>query len=470
MRVEIVAVGTELLLGQIADTNGQWLGERLAAGGIDSHFHQAVGDNRARIVTALRTALARADAVVTCGGLGPTQDDITREAIAEVMNVPLVRDRALVERIAGFFAARGRAMPASNERQADVPQGAAVIEQTRGTAPGLICPLGPKVVYALPGVPHEMADMFERGVLPDLHRRQRDAGETQGVILSRVLRTWGTSESALAEALQPRLDALDRVAVARATGEGAPGVQPVTVTIAFLASGIEGIKVRLTARAPDDRSAADALDAEETEVRATLLGALGDIVFGTDEVNMEQAVAVLLESRGLTLGVAESLTGGLIASRLVDVPGASAWFRGGVVAYDAAVKFSVLGVPEGPVVTEAAALAMAEGARRVLGASVGLGITGVAGPDRQEDLEPGTVFVGLSFSHAVPAGGAVPADAPGARPAPSPGAAGGWTVARRLRLPGDRQRVRQYAAISSLDLLRRTLLTAARGIEGPTLG
>ena len=437
MRVEILAVGTELLLGQIADTNGRWLGEHLAAAGVDSYFHQAVGDNRARITTALRTALARGDAVIACGGLGPTQDDITREAIAEVMNVPLVRDAEISRRIEGFFHARGRAMPPSNLRQADVPQGATVIDQTRGTAPGLICPLGRKVVYAVPGVPHEMAEMFERAVLPDLRRRMSEAGEGTGVIVSRVLRTWGTSESALSEALQGRIDALD----APSRGDGRAG----TVTMAFLASGIEGIKVRLTARARDEDDARAVLEAEERKVREVLAATLGDVVFGLDDVSMELAVAALLVEQRLSLGVAESLTGGLIAARLVGVPGASTWLRGGVVAYDSAVKFSVLGVPEGPVVTEDAAVAMARGARRVLGAAIGLGVTGVAGPDPQEDIAPGTVFVALALPD-------------------------GATPSRSLRLPGDRERVRQYSAISALDLLRRTLRTPDHGFEAPTLG
>ncbi len=415
-----MAVGTELLLGQIADTNSAWLGEQLAAAGVGSHFHQAVGDNHARIVLTLRTALARGDGVIVCGGLGPTQDDITREAIAEVMNAPLVRDGAIVARIASFFESRNRTMSENNARQGDVPVGATIIEQTQGTAPGLICPLGNKVIYAVPGVPYEMAEMFERGILPDLRRRMAEAGE-EAIIVSRVLRTWGTSESALAEALQERIDALDAASL-----EG-------SVTIAFLASGIEGLKVRLTGRARTEAAVLALLDAEEHAVRSVLTEKLGDIVFGVDDESMEQGVATVLLARGLSLGVAESLTGGLIASRLVDVPGASRWFRGGVVAYDSAVKHRVLGVPEGPVVTEAAAGAMAEGACAVLGADVGLGITGVAGPDDQEGVTPGTVFVGL----------ALPSHQP---------------VTRRLRLPGDRVRVRQYAAISALDLLRRALL------------
>jgi len=416
VRIEIVAVGTELLLGQIADTNSAWLGDRLAANGVASHFHQAVGDNHGRITLALRTALARSDGVIVCGGLGPTHDDITREAIAAVMNVELVRDPEIVGLIEAFFAARGRAMSANNARQADVPQGATVIPQAGGTAPGLVCPLGNKVIYAVPGVPYEMAEMFDRAILPDLRARMAEAGE-EGVIASRVLRTWGASESGLAEALQDRIDVLD------ASGD---------VTLAFLASGIEGIKVRVTARArtPDDVTAL--LDKEEAEVRRAVNERLGDIVFGIDDETMEVAVAERLVARGLTFGVAESLTGGLIASRLVNVPGASAWFRGGVVAYDSQVKFDVLGVPAGPVVTEPAAAAMAEGAARVTGADVGLGITGVAGPDEQEGVAPGTVFVGLALP-------------------------GEPTQSRRLRLPGDRERVRQYGAISALDLLRRAL-------------
>jgi nicotinamide-nucleotide amidase len=408
VRVEIVAVGTELLLGQIPDTNSQWLGERLAANGISSHFHQHVGDNHERIVLAFRTALARSDAMIVCGGLGPTQDDITRAALAEVMNVPLDRDEAIVETIRAMFGSRGRAMPDNNLLQADVPRGATIIPQTRGTAPGLICKVGLKVVY-------EMSDMFDRAILPDLLERQREAGETS-VIRSRVLRTWGASESALAESVADRFDELEKGG---------------RVTIAFLASGIEGIKVRLTARGDDNEEALSMLGDEEEKVRALIEEKLGDIIFGTDDQTMEDVVAAQLSSRGLTLAVAESLTGGLIASRLVNVPGASAWFRGGVVSYASQVKFDVLGVPEGPVVSGEAAEAMAVGVRDLLKSDIGLSVTGVAGPDEQDGQAPGTVFVGLSL---------------------------GENVANTaLRLPGDRPRIRAYSAISALDVLRRAL-------------
>jgi len=443
MRIEIVAVGTELLLGQIADTNGAWLGEHLAAGGVASHFHQVVGDNLERIVLALRTALARSDGVIVCGGLGPTHDDITREAIAEVMNVGLVRDEAVAAAISAMFASRGRTMPPSNLRQADRPEGTSIIPQTKGTAPGLVCPLGQKVIYAVPGVPYEMADMFERGILPDLQRRMAERGELAGVIASRVIRTWGMSESALADALGERIAQLDTGSGAGMGPDTATGASPTVgedgssstggegrATIAFLASGIEGIKVRLTVRAATKEACARLLDAEEAEVRRVLRDVAGDVVFGIDEEAIEDAVARSLVGTGWTLGVAESLTGGLISSRLVNVPGASAWFRGSVVSYATEVKTALLDVPPGPVVSEAAARAMAEGAQRTLGATIGLSVTGVAGPDRQDDQPPGTLFIGLALP-------------------------GMPTEVVATTVPGDRHRVRQYATISALDLLRR---------------
>ena len=419
MRVEIVAVGTELLLGQIPDTNSQWLGEQLAAHGIASQFHQHVGDNHERILLAFRTALARSDAVIVCGGLGPTQDDITRAALAEVMNVPLERDEEIVEKIRSMFGARGRTMPENNLLQADVPRGATIIPQTRGTAPGLICAVGQKVVYAVPGVPYEMTDMFERAILPDLVARQIATGTTS-VITSRVLRTWGASESALAEAVAPRFDEL---------------VNDDRVTIAFLASGIEGIKVRLTARGDDAAHATSLLVNEESLVRALIESQLGDIIFGVDDQTMEDVVAAQLLERGLTLAVAESVTGGLIASRLVGVAGASHWFRGGVVSYASDVKFDLLKVPVGPVVSGDAAEAMATGVRTLLKADVGLSVTGVAGPEEQDGQPAGTVFVGLSLGERL--------------------------QHAALRLPGDRPRVRAYSAISSLDVLRRALAALA---------
>ena len=411
MRCDVVAIGTELLLGQIVDTNSSWIGERLALAGIDSHYQTKVGDNLDRMVTVLRGALARSDAVIVCGGLGPTQDDITREALAEVMGVGLVRDDEMVERIRAMFASRGREMAANNARQADRPEGAEFIPNPRGTAPGLICPVGAgKVAYAVPGVPHEMMSMAEQVVIPDLKAR---SGE-QAAIVSRVIRTWGLAESTLAEVVAPRLEALDE--------------QPDGPTIAFLASGIEGIKIRLTAKAATADEAMARIEKEDGELRSLL----GSVVFGVDDETMEHAVGALLEERGLSLGLAESMTGGLVASRLVNVPGSSAWFRGSIVAYDSQVKYDVLGVPEGPVVSEQSAQAMAEGAARVLKADVGLAVTGVAGPAEQEGQPVGTAFLGVHLD--------------------------GRTEVAHIFLPGDRDRIRQFSTISLLDLLRRRLL------------
>ncbi len=413
MRVAVVAIGTELLLGQIVDTNSATIGRALAERGMSSHLQIKVGDNHARIVAALRQALESADAVITCGGLGPTQDDITREAIAEVAARPLLRDEAMATRIEQLFSGRGLRMPENNYRQAMVPDGAAVIVQRKGTAPGLVVPVGEKVIIALPGVPYELEDMLPE-VLAELVRR---SGE-EGVIRSRIVRTWGLGESRLAEMVTPRLEAV----------EGS------NVTLAFLASGIEGIKVRVTVRAGSDFEAASYLDREEGELRAIL----GDYVFGVDEVSLEKCLAGLLERGGLRLAVAESLTGGMLASRLVGVPGASSWFRGGVVSYANEVKRELLGVGAPSVVSEAAAAEMALGAARVLGAEVGIATTGVAGPESLEGRERGVVCIGVAIGQAV--------------------------GAREVKLLGDRERVRTYATATAIDLARLTLEGSSRGI------
>lgn len=415
MIVELIAIGSELLLGQMVDTNTAWLAGELAAIGAECYHMTTVGDNHERIVAALGLALQRSDAVVTTGGLGPTQDDVTREAVAEVMGANLVANAELAEVVRERFASRGRQMAANNLRQAEVPEGASVIEQRRGTAPGLACPVGAKVVYALPGVPYEMEEMFERAVAPDLLRR---SGE-KAVIASRVIRTWGLAESDVAERLTCRLEALDTSR---------------NPTLAFLASGIEGIKVRITAKAGDRGSAESLLDTEEAEVRAVL----GTAVFGVDGQTIEHAVGELLVALGWSLGLAESLTGGLSASRMVAVEGASRWFKGSLVTYSSRVKRDLLGVPGGPVVSAEAAEAMAVGAARALRGDVGLSLTGVAGPGPQEGVAPGTVYCGLKLP--------------------------GETVqSLRFDLPGDRERVRQFACISAVDALRRRLMRRSAG-------
>src|SRR5579875_1171717 len=418
MECEVLAIGTELLLGQVVDTNSAWIGEQLALAGISCHYQAKVGDNHGRIVAAVRQALERADALICCGGLGPTQDDITREALAEVMGVGLRRDPGVQARLAERF--RGRHVPASNWKQADVPEGASLIAASTGTAPGLVCPIGgpagPKVIYAVPGVPAEMREMVGGYVVPDLVRR---SGE-QATIRSRSLRVWGLPESQVAEMVAPRLEALEGT----------------STTIAFLANVTEGVRVRVTTRASGpgaEEAALRQLDAEE----AALRDILGDAVGGVDDQGLEVVVGELLASARWRLALAESLTGGLVAARLTSVPGASEGFAGGIVSYGSDVKHALLGVGEVPVVSEVAAREMAAGAARLLGADAGLALTGVAGPEAQEGQPVGTVFVGVAL--------------------PGQGAS-----ATQLNLSGNRQLVRERAGTYSLDLLRRALLALAQ--------
>ena len=394
MRCEVVAIGTELLLGIIVDSNSAWIGEQLALAGIDSYFQVKVGDNFARIEATIRQALERSDAVICCGGLGPTQDDITRDVIARIMGVKMRRDEAIAERIRKFFEARGRVMSENNLRQADIPVGAEPIPQMPGTAAGLVCPVGGKVIYAVPGVPAEMREMVLGTVLPDLRRRAGQAA----VIRSRVLRTWGLSESGLAETLAARIDELDRL--------GSP-------TIAFQASGIDGIKVRIVAKCDDEATAQRILDAEEALIRRLL----GDVVFGIDDQSMETVVLGLLRHKRLTLAVAETVTGGLLSARLSALDWAMETFRGGKVApYSGAQS------------AERLAVSAAAEVRSELGADVGLA---AVAPVPSESNAPGAVFLGADIQ--------------------------GSARVERVMLTPDRRRMREFSVISLLNLLRRTL-------------
>jgi nicotinamide-nucleotide amidase len=412
MRCDVLAVGTELLLGQIIDSNSAWMGGELAASGIDSLVQVKVGDNVGRIEAQLSRMLADADAVIMCGGLGPTHDDLTRDAIAGVMGVDLVEDEAIVGVIRVMFESRGRTMAESNRRQAQVPAGASIIPQTRGTAPGLICPVivdgVNKVIYAVPGVPHEMRDMVERAIIPDLLERSGDTA----VIASRVLRTWGESESSLNERLDPIIAELEA---------------PDTPTLAFLASGWNGLKVRLTAKAPTLGACHAQLDVWEARVRTEI----DELIFGVDDDTMESVVLDLCRQRGLTLAVAESVTGGLVGGRLTEISGSSDVFRGGVISYATEVKQQLLGVSEGPVVSETAAREMAAGVRDRLGADIGLSLTGVAGPAEQDGQPVGTLFVGLVGP--------------------------GFDEVRRVQMPGLREPMRQFSVITALGMLRHQL-------------
>jgi len=350
--------------------------------------------------------LEEADSVIVCGGLGPTQDDVTREAIAAVMGVDLERREELVEQISAMFGSRMRDMPLNNLRQAEIPVGAEAIPNPIGTAPGVRAPIGDRVIYAVPGVPYEMHRMVSEQVLPDLLAR---SGE-QSAIVSRSLKTWGQSESGLSEMIAHRVDA------------------QTNPTIAFLARGIEGLVVRITAKAPTEAEARALIETEEVELRAIL----GPLVFGVDDETIEHAALAALAAHGLTLGVAESLTAGLIGSRIGAVPGASATFRGSIVSYATDIKRSLLGVTAEHVVSEECAREMAVGAQRVLGADVGISATGVAGPEQQDGQPVGTVCFAIVLPDREP-------------------------ESFSTRLPGDRERVRQFAAISLLNGLRQRL-------------
>ena len=410
MNCEVIAVGTELLLGQIVDTNSSYIGEQLALAGIDSHFQTKVGDNAARMKDAIELALSRSDAVILCGGLGPTQDDITRNVIADVMGVELETRQELVDKISAMFSQRGRAMPQNNLLQAQIPVGGEPIPIQPGTAPGLCCPIGDRVIYAVPGVPWEMTQMIDGFVLPDLSAR---AGITS-VIASRVLRTWGMSESGLAEALHNEIERLDE------TGEA---------TIAFLASGIEGLKVRITAKAITQAEVDIKLADEEARVRVII----GDeVIFGTDDDTMESVVVGLCRDQGLKLGLAESLTGGLIGQRITSHPGVSDVFQGSIVSYADSVKNDVLGIAGVPAISEEGAAAMAEGAARVLGAECSVAVTGVAGPTEAGGYKVGTVFMATHVD--------------------------GVTEVLMVEWPFDRKRTREFTTITVLNQLRKRLL------------
>jgi len=410
VRCEIVAVGTEILLGQIVDTNSAWISERLAEAGIDCHLQTVVGDNPERMSKTFEAALGRAEALIITGGLGPTQDDLTREVVAELMGVELERDEQIVEKIRNRFANRGRTMPENNLKQADIPVGAVPIPEMPGTAAGLICPIGEeKVIYVVPGVPIEMKQMLEGTVIPDLVSRSG----IKSVISSRVLKTWGHSESGLAEDLAEEIKRLD--------GDG-------ELTLAFQASGIEGVKVRITAKASDREKSDLLLDAEEEVLRELI----GEYIFAIDNETMESVVLGLLKSQSLTFATAESLTGGMIGTRLTDIPGSSDSYIGSVVTYEAGLKSSLLNVPKDiSYVGQEAVEAMALGVCEVLGADVSVAATGVAGPSPHEGEEVGTVWMASSIK--------------------------GEVESFKVVFPFDRSQIRQFTVITVLNALRKRL-------------
>lgn len=409
--VELVTIGDELVLGELVDSNGAWLGRRLAAAGIRVARRTTVGDDEGAIRDAVRDALGRTGAVVCTGGLGPTRDDRTRPAVARLFGRALRVDDAVLEHIRALFERRGREMPAANRTQAEVPEGATVFPNREGTAPGLALEDGAgRVAILLPGVPREMRSLVEEHALPFLLARWPARARP---ILHRVVRTTGIAESTLAERIDDLVD----------------GFRPLTV--AFL-PGFDGVDLRLTSwGALDAGEAVLALDAAE----AALRGRLDDYVYGTDGADLAAGVGAELARRRRTLALAESCTGGLIAKRLTDVPGASAYFLAGAVTYADRTKEELLGVRRETLaahgaVSEETAREMAEGARRAAAADYAVSVTGIAGPTGGTPEKPvGTVWICV--------------------------AGPGGTDARRLQLAGDREEIRERSAQAALALLWR---------------
>lgn len=376
MRAEIISVGTELLLGQIVDTDAAYLSKLLPEFGIDLHYRVTVGDNAERLADALRQALGRADIVFTIGGLGPTQDDLSKETVASVVGDEMVLDDESAEHIRSFFADRGVEMPETNLKQAMAPTRGRALPNPVGTAPGAAFETEDgKVVIDLPGPPREFIPMVNECVVPYLRER---VGESAGIIRSRVLRIAGLGESSVEDMVKHLLG----------------GSNP---TVAPLASTGE-VHLRITAKAGSIIEA----DAMIDQMDARIVSILGDRIFGRDDQTLERVVVESLVERKLTLAIAESCTGGLIANRITDVPGSSAAFIMGVVGYSNEAKKRLLGISEQILtdhgaVSEETARAMAEGVRAASGADIGLSVTGIAGPTGGTLTKPvGLVYMALS--------------------------------------------------------------------------
>jgi nicotinamide-nucleotide amidase len=377
MRCEVISIGSELTSGQNLDTNSQWLSRRLAAVGVPVGWHTTIADDLEANVEAFRIACSRAKLVLLTGGLGPTQDDLTREALAQAAGVGLVFHQESFDAIAAMFARRGRAMPERNRVQALFPAGAEVIPNDRGTAPGVWMTIGPAAVAAMPGVPSEMYHMFEAHVLPRVLR----LGLGGGVLVQRKINTFGSGESHVEEKLFD-LTRRDHVPEVGITASDA------VISLRILARG----------------ETPEAAWAQVVPVERVIRERLGELVFGVEDEDVQHALAALLREKRLTIAAAEGVTGGVVAAMLAGVPGAGAWFRGGVTAYDNRLKVDLLGVPqalldEQGAVSAAVAGAMAVGCRTRLGADLAVSTVGVAGPaDGGANHPVGEVFAGLAWA------------------------------------------------------------------------
>jgi nicotinamide-nucleotide amidase len=372
MRAEIIAVGTELLLGEILDTNSQYLAQELTPLGIDLFFVTHVGDNLGRLTDTVRRGLGRSDLLVMTGGLGPTEDDLTREAVAAALGEPMHIVPELEQHLRTWFSRRNRPMPERNVKQATLIPSAQAVPNPIGTAPGWWVERDGRFIACMPGVPHEMRKMWEEQIEPRLAQR---AGT--GILVTRTLKTIGAGESAVEEMIHPL-------------------VSSTNPTIATYAKA-DGVHVRMGAKADSREAAMRMLDDFEIRVR----GYIDRFIYGVDEQSLPDAVGELLRQQGLTLATMESCSGGLLGNTITDAPGSSAYYRGGIVAYSADVKIANGVDPElierHGTVSQETSIAMASAARRELGADVGLGTTGVAGPAESEGRPVGTLHVAMDF-------------------------------------------------------------------------
>jgi nicotinamide-nucleotide amidase len=377
MKAEIVSIGTEILLGEIIDTNSAYIAERLPALGIDVYYEHVVGDNLGRLCEVVGKAFERADLVITTGGLGPTEDDLTREAVAAVMGETTRIDPDLEIWLKGVYARRGNVMPERNIKQTWLIPSARAIANPRGTAPGWWVERDGKLIVSMPGPPAEMTRMWEEEVGPELLRRQ-----TGTVLIKRTLKTAGIGESNVDEMLSPLLKSNN------------PSIG--------IYARADGVQVRIGAKAETPEAARALIEPVEVEARRILGGHL----WGADDDTFESVLGGMLKQRGLTLAVMESCSGGLLADTITNVPGSSAYFRGGIVSYATEVK-EMMGVDPAViakhgVVSAETAAAMAEAVRERLGADIGMGVTGVAGPEPQDGQPVGQVYIALNGGEHVP--------------------------------------------------------------------
>ena len=372
MNCEIIGVGTELLLGDIVNTDAQYLARELAAMGIIIHYQEVVGDNPERMRACISTAVSRSNLVILTGGLGPTADDLTKEISCEVMGAELVLDESILEKIRSYFSSKGIVMPENNAKQAYVPKDGVVFENRNGTAPGCAVEKNGKIVIMLPGPPRELKPMFENEVKPYL------AQKTGGTILSKQVRTFGIGESDMALRVAELMD----------------GSNP---TVAPYAKDGEAL-LRVTAKAQSEQEACDMCDKVIEQIKEKI----GGYIYSTDSMNLEQTAVKLLKEQGKKIALAESCTGGYIAKRITDVSGSSEVFEYGVVSYSNNVKQHLLGVKTETLekyteVSSQCAAEMAQGVRMLSGADIGISVTGIAGPSGgSEDKPVGLAYIGIS--------------------------------------------------------------------------